>query len=246
MRATAAAVDYAALAVHQGACPLTQRAASSTSLLVGKRVVGGVELLCNISRGGVRPVVPLVDRPAVFAAFHGLAHAGTRATKQLIAARVMWRGLNSDMAAWVRNCQQCERAKVSRQHTAAVQPIAIPAKRFTHIHVDIVGPLPAATCGSRYLFTVVDRSSRWLEALPMRDIATATCAHRRLDLQIQSTGAADLRPGHAVHLGHLGRPVPAAGYSAPANHRFSSSSEWSGGEVSPPAEGHATGSPGRT
>jgi hypothetical protein len=126
--------------------------------------------------GGVRPLVPLVDRPAVFAAFHGLAHAGTRATKRLIAARVMWRGLNSDVATWVNNCQQCERAKVSRQHTAAVQPISIPARRFTHIHVDIVGPLPAATCGSRYLFTVVDRSSRWLETLPMRDIAAASCA----------------------------------------------------------------------
>ena len=162
MRATTAAIDYAALAAHPAACPLTQRAASSTSLQIEKRVVGGVELLCDVSRGGVRPLVPLVDRAAVFSAFHELAHAGTRATKRLIAARVMWRGLNSDVAAWVKNCQQCERAKVSRQHTAAVQPIAIPARRFTNIHVDIVGPLPAATCGSRYLFTVVDRSSRWL------------------------------------------------------------------------------------
>ena len=32
VRATPAAVDYAALAAHQAACPLTQRAASSTSL----------------------------------------------------------------------------------------------------------------------------------------------------------------------------------------------------------------------
>jgi hypothetical protein len=176
VRATTEAIDYAALAAHQGACPLTQRAASSTSLQVEKRVVGGEELLCDISRGGVRSLVPVVDRPAIFAAFHGLAHAGTRATKRLIAARVMWRGLNSHVAAWVKNCQQCERAKVSRQHTAAVKPIAIPAKRFTHIHVDIVGPLPAATCGSRYLFTVVDKSSSWLEALPMRDISAATWA----------------------------------------------------------------------
>jgi hypothetical protein len=75
----------------------------------------------------VRLLVPLVDRPAIFASFHGLAHACTRATKRLIAARVIWRGLNSDVAAWVKNCQQCERAKVSRQHMPAVQPIAIPA-----------------------------------------------------------------------------------------------------------------------
>jgi hypothetical protein len=92
MRATTASVDYAALTAHLGACPLTQRAASSTSLQVEKRVVGGVELLCDISRGGVRPLVPLVDRPAIFAAFHGLAHAGTQATKRLIAvaSTVTW------------------------------------------------------------------------------------------------------------------------------------------------------------
>ncbi|MFN9900063.1 MAG: transposase family protein [bacterium] len=42
--------------------------------------------------------------------------------------------------------------------------------------MDIVGPLPAATCGSRYLFTVVDRSSRWLEALPMADMVASSCA----------------------------------------------------------------------
>jgi transposase InsO family protein len=87
-----------------------------------------MELLCDVSRGEVRPLVPLVDRPAVFAAFHELAHSGTRATKRLIAARVMWHGLNSEVAAWVKNCQQCERAKASRQHTAAVQPITIPAR----------------------------------------------------------------------------------------------------------------------
>jgi len=102
-----------------------------------------------VSRGRVRPLVPLVDRAAVFAAFHGLAHAGSWATKRLMAARVMWRGLNSDVAAWCKDCQQCERAKASQQHTAAVQPIAIPARRFTHLHVDIVGPVPAATCGRR-------------------------------------------------------------------------------------------------
>ncbi len=80
VRATTEAIDYAALAAHQAACPLTHRAASSTSLQIEKRVVGGVELLCDVSRGGVRPLVPLVDRAAVFAAFHELAHAGTRAT----------------------------------------------------------------------------------------------------------------------------------------------------------------------
>jgi hypothetical protein len=57
-----------------------------------------------------------------------------------------------------------------------IQPVCNIHVDIVDIHVDIVGPLPVATCGSRYLFTVVDRSSRWLEALPMRYIAAASCA----------------------------------------------------------------------
>ncbi len=78
--------------------------ASSTLLLVEKRTVGGMELLCDVSRGKVWPLVPLVHRAAVFVAFHGLAHVGPQATKRrLIAAWVIWRGLNSNVSAW---CKQ--------------------------------------------------------------------------------------------------------------------------------------------
>jgi hypothetical protein len=158
-------------------------------------VVGGMELLCDVSRGGGEAAGTAGGQARRFRRLSRASPLWHQATKRLIAARVMWRSLNSYVAAWVKNCQQCERAKVSRQHTAAVQPIAIPARHFTHIHVDIVGPLPAATCGSMYLFTVVDRSSHWLEALPMQDIATASCADALIAgwIQIRSTGAADLR-----------------------------------------------------
>jgi hypothetical protein len=46
---------------------------------------------------------------------------------------------------------------------APVQPIEVPVKRFSHVHIDIVGPLPAANGGYSHLFTVVDRSTRWPE-----------------------------------------------------------------------------------
>ena len=82
--------------------------------------------------------------------------------------------MNSNVTAWCKDCQSCQKAKVTRHTSAAVEPIAIPSHRFTH--VDIVSPLPTAPCGSRYLLTVVDRSSRWLEAVPLRSIAAEDCA----------------------------------------------------------------------
>jgi hypothetical protein len=85
--------------------------------------------------------------------------------------------MNQDVVAWCRDCQHCARAKVTKQPAAAVQPIPVPCHRFTHVHVDLVGPLSTTPERYRYLFTMVDRTTRWLEADPLRDIEAATCAH---------------------------------------------------------------------
>ena len=169
-------LDYASIARNQLLCPATQKAMSSTSLKLRHVNVQGQKLLCDVSRGGQRPLIPTADRQKVFIAFHELAHSGIRATRRLMAARVVWRGMSSDIAAWCKDCQQCARGKVSPQPAAPVQPIPVPQRRFSHVHVDIVGPLPTSSEGFSYLLTMVDRSTRWLEAVPMETISAQKCA----------------------------------------------------------------------
>ena len=135
------AVDWRAVALRQATCPDVQAAVSLTSLQVEALLHEGVELLCDISTGNIRPLIPKTDRHGVFVAFHSIAHPGTRATRQLISSRVVWRGMASELAAWCRSCQQCQRAKVTKQPAAVIQPIPIPQRRFSHVHVDLVGPL---------------------------------------------------------------------------------------------------------
>jgi transposase InsO family protein len=90
-------------------------------------------------------------------------------------SRVTWPFMKRDIANWVADCKECGRAKVIRQPPAAIQPIPVPTQRFSHIHVDFVGPLTVSKEGFRYLFTIIDRSSRWLEAIPLTSMETDTC-----------------------------------------------------------------------
>jgi hypothetical protein len=81
----------------------------------------------------------------------------------------------------------CSRAHVSSQPSVPIQPIQIPARQFSHIHVDLGGPLPVAADGSTYLLTIIDRTTRWLEAVPLRSMEATSCAdafHCHVDLQI--------------------------------------------------------------
>jgi transposase InsO family protein len=175
-RAAEPPVDVRDIAAAQPACADCQRAASSPSLRVLEVDMSGHRLLVEVSSGVMRPLVPQQFRRAIFQAVHGLAHAGIRATKRMIASRYLWPNLAKDVADWCRSCQACQRAKVTAQPAAAVQPIAVPTLRFSHVHIDIVGPLPCSQDGFSYVLTAVDRSTRWAEALPLKGIAAADCA----------------------------------------------------------------------
>jgi hypothetical protein len=100
-------LDYASIAKIQLVCPLTKRAASSSSLRLVHVNVHGQQLLCNVSRGGQRPLILEVDRMRVFRAFHELSHPGRNATHGLMSARVIWRGIGSDIAAWYQPTDVC-------------------------------------------------------------------------------------------------------------------------------------------
>jgi hypothetical protein len=169
-------VDLVALAAAQPTCPDCQRVSSSPALRVLAVSMNGATILIDTSSGVFRPLVPAAFRRQIFEAVHNLAHPGIRATRRLISRRYVWPGLASQVAAWCRDCQQCQRAKVTSQPTSPPGLIANPIQRFSHIQNDLVGPLPVSREGFTHLFTVMDRSTRWAEAIPLRSTSAACCA----------------------------------------------------------------------
>jgi hypothetical protein len=141
----------------------------------------GVSLLCDASAGCLRPLVPEADRQLVFTSIHGVAHPDIWATRRMILAHFIWSGMWADIASWYRDCMACLCAKVTKQPRASVQPVPIPQRGFSHMHVDLVEPLPASEEGFIYLLMMVDRTTRWVET-PLKGMYL--CGHLRGGLPV--------------------------------------------------------------
>ena len=130
--------------------------------------IGTQNLIVDISNGPARPYIPFASRKRVFDVFHGLGHPGVERTRQSISAKVVWPSMRQDVTKWARECLQCQQAKVTKHTIPPIGDFAVPNRRFQHLNIDLV-TLPVSN-GFKYLFTAVDRFSRWPIAVPLVDM----------------------------------------------------------------------------
>ena len=79
--------------------------------------------------------------------------------------------LKKEVIQWAKECIQCQDSKILTHVRAPLDNFSVPDKRFSHIHVDLVGPLPPSS-GYTHIFTIVDRTTRWPEAISLRETST--------------------------------------------------------------------------
>ena len=124
--ADAQPVDFTELAFAQPSCPDVQAMLASSSLSVVSKKVGAAEILGDVSTGTFRPLLPARFRSAAVLSLHNIHHPGVRASRRLVCASFCWPKMGSFVSALVRNCIQCQKAKVHRHVSLQAAHIPVP------------------------------------------------------------------------------------------------------------------------
>ena len=124
-------------------------------------------------------VVPRAYRPEILNLAHETpmsGHLGVNKTYHKILNHFFCPGLKYDVSQHCKSCHTCQMVGKPNQTIpkACLQPIPAFDEPFSRIIIDCVGPLPKTKSGCQYLLTFMCASTRFPEAIPLRNIKTKT------------------------------------------------------------------------
>jgi len=124
-------------------------------------------------------VVPKVYRREVISLAHDspmAGHLGVKKTQDRILNHFWWPSLRKDISEYCKSCHTCQIVGKPNQKIpqAPLKPIPAFDEPFSRVIVDCVGPLPKTKSGNQYLLTIMCASTRFPEAIPLRNIKAPT------------------------------------------------------------------------
>lgn len=124
-------------------------------------------------------VIPSPLRQRVLYLAHDLplaGHLGPQNTYDRITARFYWPGIKAQVQCY---CTTCREYPLHQGHIpwgGTLQLMPIITVPFERVGIDIVGPLVQASTQHKFLLVMVDYATRYLEAIPLRNMRTETIA----------------------------------------------------------------------
>ena len=96
----------------------------------------------------------------------------------MILARFTWPNAQRTIKEWCHNCLTCQQMKITIHIRPPTRQVNEDVARFTHVHMDIVGPLPDINSSPfRRLVTFIDRSRNWIEAHSVYSVTAEEICH---------------------------------------------------------------------
>ncbi|CAC5368135.1 unnamed protein product [Mytilus coruscus] len=103
-------------------------------------------------------------------------HLGKKKTKAKLSQRYFWYEMREDIDIWISQCDICGANKPPHKSSRAplgTMPVGAPLDRLT---TDFLGPLPTTSRCNKFILTVTDYFTKWVEVFPVKDQTAVVCA----------------------------------------------------------------------
>ena len=103
---------------------------------------------------------------------HAIGHEGFEKTYERLRKSFYWKGMTVDIKRFISTCENCQlnkRNEIPDPTEKYATPVEAP---FTHLGLDIIGPLPKTSSGNQYIIVIVDYFTKWVEAQPLSSITS--------------------------------------------------------------------------
>ena len=127
----------------------------------------------------IRLCVPKVLLPQIIREIHEGSplgsHLGARKTYETLQRTYHARSLWSSTLKFVQSCRLCASTN-TRAQRIPIQDIEIPNHPFETVALDVCGPFPPSSNGHRYVITLIDMLTNYVEATTSPDKSAASIA----------------------------------------------------------------------
>jgi hypothetical protein len=121
-----------------------------------------------------RLVLPPCFRVAVVKRAHeAVGHMGSAKTLHRTTDAYVWPGMKGEIRRLTQNCPTCTIHTARRQHTP-MGDMPLPVYPAQFISTDLTGPLPESPAGNKYILSIFDLFSGWVDCYPLPDKRSAT------------------------------------------------------------------------
>ena len=103
-------------------------------------------------------------------------YLGVTKTYYKLLKHFFWPHVKKGVSKFCRSCHICQMVGKPNQKISRVplQPISAFEEPFSRVLIDCVGPLPKSKSGNKYLLTIMCTSTRFPEAIPLRNSKAKT------------------------------------------------------------------------
>ena len=125
-------------------------------------------------------VKDLNQRKEIISNLHGSltgGHRGINSTYEKIRSRFFWNGMRNDITNFVRSCRDCLTNKIDRINRKAPMVLTeTPIEPFDKISIDTVEKLRTTVRGHNYILTIQCNLTKYLIAVPIKNLRATTIA----------------------------------------------------------------------